>query len=54
MITPCINICRLEGNFCVGCGRTMEQIANCIYYTDEVRQQIIDELSSNDKTHIGA
>ena len=53
MITPCINICRLEGDRCVGCGRTMQQIANWIYYTDEQRQQIVDEVFNNDKTHTG-
>lgn len=32
----------------MGCNRTAEQIANWMYYTDEVREQIMDELFAND------
>jgi predicted Fe-S protein YdhL (DUF1289 family) len=53
MITPCVNECKLVNGFCVGCRRSTEQISNWIYYTDEQRQQIIEKLFSNEKTHIG-
>ena len=26
VITPCIGICRLKDNICIGCKRTIEQI----------------------------
>ncbi len=25
-MTPCINICKLKNNICIGCYRTIEQI----------------------------
>ncbi|MBZ5488508.1 DUF1289 domain-containing protein [Halomonas aquamarina] len=25
--SPCIGVCRLEGELCVGCGRNMEEIS---------------------------
>ncbi len=42
--TPCIRICQLQGNICIGCYRTIEEITNWLKYTDEQRQQIINLL----------
>ena len=25
--SPCVGICIMEGDYCIGCGRTLEQIA---------------------------
>lgn len=46
MLTPCINVCKLDPNmqYCIGCKRTLEQIQNWSSLTDEQRQQIIDRL----------
>jgi len=35
--SPCVGICymSLEGNFCKGCGRSIDQIANWLVYTDK-------------------
>jgi predicted Fe-S protein YdhL (DUF1289 family) len=43
-MTPCINICRLNKNVCVGCGRTSQQIKKWIHYTDEEKIKIMNEL----------
>jgi len=42
--TPCIRICKLEGNICTGCFRTIEEIANWLKYSDKEKQLIINLL----------
>lgn len=41
MISPCINICEIRGDVCVGCFRTLDEIAKWTQLTDQQRQQII-------------
>lgn len=42
--TPCISICRQDNGRCVGCGRTMEEIAGWFDYTDAERRSIMERL----------
>jgi predicted Fe-S protein YdhL (DUF1289 family) len=42
--SPCRSECELEGDVCTGCGRTKEQIVRWSRYTDEQREQIMEEL----------
>ena len=44
--SPCVGICvmNLEGNFCKGCGRTIDQITHWINYTDEQKKEIIKNI----------
>ena len=44
--TPCINICTLDARsgLCVGCGRTVAEIANWTAMTDDERRRIMAEL----------
>ena len=44
MKSPCRSECKLEGDICTGCGRTKEQIVRWSRYTDEQREQIMEEL----------
>ena len=44
MKSPCRSECELEGDRCTGCGRTKEQIVRWSRYTDEQREQIMEEL----------
>lgn len=41
MITPCVNICQVQDGLCVGCFRTLDQIATWTQYTEQEREQII-------------
>jgi predicted Fe-S protein YdhL (DUF1289 family) len=41
MISPCNKICKVIDGKCVGCKRTLEQIAKWSQYTDKQREQII-------------
>ena len=39
--SPCIDICQMdsESGLCVGCGRTIEEIANWSSYTNEKKKR---------------
>jgi predicted Fe-S protein YdhL (DUF1289 family) len=43
--SPCIKICKLQDNMCIGCYRTLEEIANWSYFTDIERLSIINDLA---------
>jgi len=45
MQSPCINICKIKGKICLGCKRTLEEIANWTKYTNKQRQLIIKQLN---------
>lgn len=42
--SPCVSICRQENGRCIGCGRTMDEIAGWWDMTDQEKQQVIDRL----------
>jgi len=45
METPCIRVCKLEDGKCIGCGRTQEQLRMWTTYTDQQRQQIMEDIT---------
>jgi uncharacterized protein len=51
MATPCIKVCKLDGqNRCIGCGRTLQEIAEWTSITDAERFQIMDRLDRGKAT----
>jgi predicted Fe-S protein YdhL (DUF1289 family) len=46
MISPCINVCKIapDTQVCIGCFRTLQEIAEWSRLTDEQRQTIIDNM----------
>lgn len=48
MITPCIRVCTIheETALCLGCGRTLGEIASWSGYTEEGRAKVMAELPS--------
>ena len=53
--TPCIGICRLDADgVCVGCGRTMAQIAAWPGMTEAERLRIMSVLPRLEKSANGA
>ncbi|MGH6802626.1 MAG: DUF1289 domain-containing protein [Methyloceanibacter sp.] len=48
METPCINVCLLDGEtgFCLGCGRTIEEIARWAAMSCSERRAIMRELQA--------
>jgi uncharacterized protein len=45
--SPCIDVCDVDstGQFCIGCGRSMDEIARWLTVSDEERRAIIETLS---------
>jgi predicted Fe-S protein YdhL (DUF1289 family) len=44
--SPCINVCDIEktSNYCIGCGRSLDEIARWASATDEQRSAIKQSL----------
>jgi uncharacterized protein len=40
--SPCIQVCLLSGEICVGCGRTKKEIADWSFISDNERELIKD------------
>jgi uncharacterized protein len=48
MITPCVGLCKLDQHaVCIGCGRSLQEIANWSSMTDQERQLIIERLNEH-------
>jgi predicted Fe-S protein YdhL (DUF1289 family) len=45
MLSPCINVCKLDHGICIGCNRTIEEIANWTRYNNHQRQKIINRVN---------
>jgi predicted Fe-S protein YdhL (DUF1289 family) len=45
--SPCILVCSIDeaSGFCIGCGRTRNEIASWIRYTPEERQSVMVKLA---------
>lgn len=43
--SPCIKICKIQNKKCIGCNRTIEEITQWSYYTDEQRETIINRVN---------
>ena len=43
--SPCKKICKMspDGKFCIGCGRTIMEITNWIYFNDKEKEGVLDE-----------
>ena len=47
--TPCIKVCKLYEGICIGCFRTLEQIATWSHLTPREQLEIMSELSLQTK-----
>ncbi len=47
-MSPCIGICQMddESGYCIGCGRTLEEISNWGSTSPEVRQDTMEQLAT--------
>tara|TARA_B100000035_G_scaffold290593_1_gene277821 strand:- start:524 stop:730 length:207 start_codon:yes stop_codon:yes gene_type:complete len=50
--SPCIKVCKLENDRCIGCWRSSEEIREWIIYSKEKRKAIMDELMVRAAIHI--
>ena len=42
--SPCIKVCKLENNHCIGCGRSKHDITYWNEYSNEKKFQIVRKL----------
>ena len=44
--SPCIEVCKMdiENNYCLGCGRSINQLTNWTNYTEKEKNEIINNL----------
>ena len=44
--SPCTNICKMstDGKLCIGCGRSMEEIVNWAYLSNDEKEKIIQKI----------
>lgn len=52
MISPCILVCSIDDKtgYCFGCGRTRDEIAGWMDYSDSERRQLMDSLPARLET----
>lgn len=43
--SPCKSICKMKDNVCVGCKRTVDEIANWSKLSNEQKKIIVDRIS---------
>jgi predicted Fe-S protein YdhL (DUF1289 family) len=50
--SPCILVCSIDENtgYCFGCGRTRDEIAGWMVYSDDIRSRVIAELPARLET----
>ncbi|NDB64822.1 MAG: DUF1289 domain-containing protein [Euryarchaeota archaeon] len=46
MESPCVMICQVINDVCIGCHRTLEQIENWTEYTDLERLEIMADINN--------
>lgn len=47
--SPCISICRMENDVCVGCGRTVEEVVEWYNMTDKQKQAVLNRIEKDSK-----
>ena len=48
MITPCVGLCKMDQHaICIGCSRSLQEIAQWTIMTDQERQEIMDRLNEH-------
>ena len=50
--SPCIGVCTLISNKCIGCLRTSDEINNWLYYSDKERNKITKKCLKNMKINL--
>lgn len=47
--SPCVSICRMENEVCVGCSRTVDDIVNWYDMTDNEKQAVLNRIEKDSK-----
>ena len=46
IVSPCVKICKVENELCIGCGRTTREIAEWFKASDKRKREIIEGLQN--------
>jgi len=46
IVSPCVKICKVENELCIGCGRTTHEIAEWFKASDRRKREIIERLQN--------
>ncbi|MDS0261241.1 DUF1289 domain-containing protein [Haloarcula sp. S1CR25-12] len=49
--SPCTNVCAVADGVCVGCGRTVSEIASWRSMTDAERERVVDEIRRGNREY---
>ena len=49
--SPCTNVCALDDGLCVGCGRTVDEVASWRSMSDEERAQVVRAIRAGDRAY---
>ena len=44
VVSPCVKICTLQDDFCIGCGRSTQEIAEWSKASDKKKRDILERL----------
>lgn len=44
--SPCVNVCTMQGDFCIGCKRTLDEIGRWFEITPEEKREIINSIQN--------
>ena len=44
--SPCIKVCVIEDGYCIGCGRTQDEIGEWFYADDDRKLEILERLTN--------
>lgn len=44
--SPCVNVCRLQGNLCLGCYRTLDEIAMWSQMSAIEKKQVLSKVAN--------
>ena len=50
--SPCVHICKLKNDVCIGCGRTLDEIASWTTMTKEERQEVLERIERDKISNI--
>lgn len=43
--SPCVNVCRMQGSLCLGCYRTLDEIAGWSQMSDAEKKQVLNKVA---------
>ena len=49
--SPCTNVCALDDGLCVGCGRTVDEIAAWQSMCDDERERIVRAIRDGERAY---